>query len=99
MSSDTTPLLGVDVVECLFPLRRSASDLATRHRNYIHAVDRVTFTLNAGEILALVGESGCGKSTTGRLVVRMENPTDGAILFEGQNTAELKGADLKLFRR
>lgn len=97
--STNPPLLQVTNLERLFPVRRSATDLVTRQRSFVHAVDTVSFDLSAGEILALVGESGCGKSTTGRLVVRMETPTDGTIVFDGQTVADLKGAELRHFRR
>jgi oligopeptide/dipeptide ABC transporter ATP-binding protein len=97
--SSTAPLLQVDHLRCLFPLRRGVSDLVARRHHAIHAVDAVTFTLQSGEILALVGESGCGKSTTGRLLVRLETPTDGVVRFQGQDVTHLSGGALKAFRR
>ena len=93
------PLLEVTDVQCLFPVRRSVTDLVRREHHAVHAVDRVSFSLEAGDVLALVGESGCGKSTTGRLLVRLEDPTGGTIRFRGQDVTGLNGKELKAFRR
>jgi oligopeptide transport system ATP-binding protein len=65
----------------------------------VRAVDGVSFRLQRGETLALVGESGCGKSTTARLVLRLIEPTDGAVLFEGNEITDLKGTALRRLRR
>jgi oligopeptide/dipeptide ABC transporter ATP-binding protein len=68
-------------------------------RAYVHAVDDVSFDLAAGETLALVGESGCGKSTTGRLVLRLIEPTSGTVHFDGKNLSELAAHELRAARR
>ncbi len=93
------PLLDVTALRRLFPIRRSFADVLTRRSHAVHAVDAVSFTLNPGEILALVGESGCGKSTTGRLIVRLDTATSGAIRFRGHDVTHLGSAALKQFRR
>lgn len=93
------PLLNVTDLACLFPVRRTVRDITTRTQHRVHAVDTVSFTIEPGEILALVGESGCGKSTTGRMLVRMQDPTGGSIDFDGVDITKLTGAQLKAFRR
>ena len=57
-------------------------------RRFVHAVDGVSFTIQRGQTLALVGESGCGKSTVARLLVGLYGPTRGAVVFDGRNTAQ-----------
>ncbi len=64
----------------------------------IKAVDDITFNVKKGEVLSIVGESGCGKSTTAKLILKIEEPTDGKILFEGKDITKLEGEELKKYR-
>lgn len=73
--------------------------LPGRHRRMLRAVDGVSFTIARTETLGLVGESGCGKTTTGRLILRAIDPTAGRILFEGQDVTALHGKELLPLRR
>ena len=64
-------------------------------KGMVHAVDDVTFSIERGKTLGVVGESGCGKSTTGRVVLRLLEPTEGSILFEGEDIAKLSAAKMR----
>jgi oligopeptide transport system ATP-binding protein len=70
-----------------------------RNIEKVHAVDGVTFDIGKGETLGLVGESGCGKSTTGRCILRLIEPSGGEVLFQGADVTRMKGADLQALRR
>ncbi len=94
---DVTELLRVDNLVKFFPVEQGV--LSSRIGRKVHAVDDVSFTVSAGETLGLVGESGCGKSTTGRCVMRLLEPTSGTITFDGQDVGSMKRAALKAFRR
>lgn len=69
------------------------------NRQYVKAVDDVSFSIRRGETLGLVGESGCGKSTFGRTLLQLYAPTDGEVIFDGQKLGELGGREMKSFRR
>ncbi|MBM6919536.1 ATP-binding cassette domain-containing protein [Intestinimonas butyriciproducens] len=68
-------------------------------RGMLHAVDDVTFTINKGKTLGVVGESGCGKSTTGRAILRLLEPTGGEVLFEGEDLAKLSKEEMRKKRK
>jgi oligopeptide transport system ATP-binding protein len=91
-----SPLLRVSGLTKHFPVR---GGLLGRHSGAVRAVDGVDFEMTTGETFALVGESGCGKSTTGRLILRLIEPTAGAIEFEGENLLALDPASLRARRR
>lgn len=72
--------------------------LLTKERSFVKAVDDVSFRIMKGEVMGLCGESGCGKTTTGRLIMRLVDSTEGSILFDGRDITELKGSALTRFR-
>jgi len=94
---EAEPLLAVRGLVKHFPIRRGV--LFPRMVGAVRAVDDVSFTIGRRETLGLVGESGCGKTTTGRLVLRLIEPTGGAVLFEGEDLARLPPAALRRRRR
>ncbi|WP_436663724.1 ABC transporter ATP-binding protein [Alicyclobacillus acidoterrestris] len=89
-------LLEVEGLKKYFPIQ---SGLLRRTVGHVKAVDDVSFQLNYGETLGIVGESGCGKSTTGRMLMRVMEPTAGRIVFDGQDLTKLRGKQLKAVRR
>ena len=93
----TAPLLEVEGLAKLYPIRRGA--IISREVGAVRAVDGISFSLGRGETLALVGESGCGKSTTARLVLRLIEPTAGSVRFAGEDITRLDGLALRKLRR
>jgi oligopeptide transport system ATP-binding protein len=91
------PLLSIEDLRVWFPI--SEGVVFERHIGDVRAVDGITFSLQRGETLGMVGESGCGKTTTGRAIVRLYKPTTGKIEFLGTDIAALEGADLRRMRR
>jgi peptide/nickel transport system ATP-binding protein len=100
MNTSTLPLVRVDGLKMYFPVSTS---LMRQARSFIHAVDDICFDIPEGKSLALVGESGCGKTTTGKLLTRLYKPTAGRILLRDGNELVdlvcLRGKSLKQFRR
>src|SRR5437763_2587966 len=95
-AADNTPLLSVRDLTKHFPIKRG---LFGRVTGQVRAVDGVSFDVAAGETLALVGESGCGKSTTGRAILRLIEPTSGEVWFHGQNVTTLDKRSLRGLRK
>src|SRR5690242_13996286 len=80
-----------------FPITRGV--IFQKKIGAVRAVDGISFSVKRGETLGIVGETGCGKSTTARLLVRLLDPTSGAILYEGEDVAQRKGGGLKELHR
>jgi len=91
-----TPLLSVQNLKKHFPVTQGL--LLMKTIGWVKAVDEISFTLQQGETLALVGESGCGKTTTAKLILRLEQPTSGEVLIDGKDVHALSGNDLKDYR-
>src|SRR5471032_111160 len=89
-------LLSVRGLTKHFPVRGGGFLRARRH---VHAVDGVSFEVAKGETLGLVGESGCGKSTTARLIARLIDPDSGSLIFDGEGVAEYRGLAMRDYRR
>jgi len=90
-------LLSIKNLKMYFPITRGI--IFQRHVGDIKAVDGLSFDIKRGETLGLVGESGCGKSTTGRAILQLYQPTDGMVVFEGNELTTLKGESLRKMRR
>jgi len=96
VSAQAQPLLKVEGLKKHFRVRKA---LLSRHAQYVQAVDGVSFHINAGETLSLVGESGCGKSTIGRMIMKLIEPTAGAIYVNGRDIAPLSRRQMKPYRK
>lgn len=94
------PLMEISQLKKYFPIKQNFIERLKRQKSsVVKAVDNVNFTIYKGETFALVGESGCGKSTTGRSLLRLIEPTEGKISFEGKNILEYSREELKKARR
>src|SRR5680860_588294 len=94
---DGEPLLDVQDLVMHFPLTRGI--IFQRKVGAVQAVDGISFDVKPGETLGLVGESGCGKSTTGRAILQLYKPTGGEVIFKGKDLTKLNGGDMRKMRR
>ena len=97
LDPDAEPIISVDNLKMYFPVK--SSGLVRRTVGHVQAVDGVSFQVPRGGSLGLVGESGCGKSTTGRLITRLYKPTGGSMMFEGHDLAKLSNSEMRPLRR
>src|SRR3979411_295212 len=97
MSSNGGPALQLEHLKVYFPIKSGI--VLDRHVGDIRAVDDVSLKITRGETVGLVGESGCGKSTVGRTIIRLYKPPAGRILFEGRDISQLGENDMRPIRR
>src|SRR5690606_10771148 len=92
----TKPLLKVENLKKYFPIKKG---LFARTTNFVKAVDDLSFHVNEGKTLGIVGERGCGKSTTGRLLMRLLEPTEGIVEYDGRKLTALSKEEMRIARR
>lgn len=93
-------ILRVEHLTKYYPVEKSFLEkVLTKCKHFVKAVDDISFTVQRGEIFTLAGESGCGKTTTGKLVVRLISPTSGKIFFNGEEITTLEHEDLRMLKR
>ena len=91
-----TPLLQVEHLKKYYSMK---TGMFSREKGFVKAVDDISFTLGSGQTIGIVGESGCGKSTMGKTILRLIEPTEGKIILEGEDFTALQGEALKTARR
>ena len=97
--NNNEPLMKVENLRKWYPQRGGDSLFSFGKKKWVQAVDEVSFHVNKGEIFGIIGESGCGKSTLGRLLIRLEDPSQGEVYFDGEASGEMLKRDPKRFRR
>ncbi|WKB34939.1 ATP-binding cassette domain-containing protein [Terrilactibacillus sp. S3-3] len=90
------PLLEVVHLKKYYPIKKKS--ILSRTVGHVKAVDDISFSVYPGETLGLVGESGCGKSTTGRSIIKLDDPTDGKVFFKQKNLADLSSKEMRKLR-
>src|SRR5699024_8031541 len=90
------PLLEVQQLKKYFPVEKG---FFGKTNSFVHAVDNVSFSINKGDTFGMVGESGCGKSTTGRLLMKLLDPTEGSLWFDGKDITNLTNAEKRKYSR
>lgn len=96
MSAETPPLVQVENLQVYFPVR--GRSIFSRQQNFVKAVNNISFSIKENETLGLVGESGCGKSTTGRAILRLIQPTSGSVVFNGKKIDAMSKEELRKMR-
>ena len=99
--TNTGPILEVEGISKYFPIRRGLFQSIVRDDTpqYVRALEETSFTLERGQSLGIVGETGCGKTTLVKTLLRLYTPTQGRVLFEGDDITDIKGSALRRFRR
>ena len=95
MAEQQDKLVEVENLVTYFPI---FSGVLQKKTGEVKAVDNISFFIRKGETLGLVGESGCGKTTTGRSILKLEEPTSGSVIFDGKNLIEMEGEELRRMR-